>query len=48
MQEIQADQIYSFLPGLEIPFWLYGKKEIVNMRHFKNGRGDYRYLGYSA
>jgi ABC-type transport system substrate-binding protein len=48
VQEIQADQIYSFLPGLEIPFWLYGKKEIVNMRHFKNGRGDYRYLGYSA
>jgi len=48
VQQIHADQLYSFLSRLEIPFWLFGKKEIVNMRHFSNGRGDYRYLGYSA
>lgn len=48
IQKQHAENLYGHLTKLEIPFWLHAKKGITGLKHFRNGRGDYRSLAYEA
>ena len=48
VQKIAADQQYSMFYKVEIPFWVHTRKPLQGARHFGTGRGDYRYLNFSA
>ncbi len=48
IQEIQADQDYAHFLKVEIPFWVHQRKPLDGNRHYATGRGDYRYVHYTA
>jgi peptide/nickel transport system substrate-binding protein len=47
IQKIHADQQYSDILKVEIPFWIHGRKPLSGFRHFGTGRGDYRYIHFA-
>lgn len=48
IQRIAADQQYSMFYKVEIPFWVHTRKPLEGARHFGTGRGDYRYIHFTA
>jgi ABC-type transport system substrate-binding protein len=48
IQEIHSDQQYAHLLKVEIPFWVHQRKPVSGLGHYATGRGDYRYVHFTA
>jgi peptide/nickel transport system substrate-binding protein len=48
IQEIHSDQLFAHLTKVEIPFWIHQRNNVSGAQHYANGRGDYRYVHFTA